>query len=147
MMATTCHGHVVNSQLVVTVEKGDIASRMSIADEELGICKVAVDSSGALPLLIAGAEAKAGDRIYAPVIDEAGKVTLVEGTVKGIVAEPRRKLVEVTLPVVLPNGTPLVDNQAHVVGMISVTPELGAGRNLALPGALVNQAQARAKSP
>lgn len=147
LMATTCSGLVANAQIVVALDQRDRAARLSIADEELGICKLAVDAPVTFALPIAAAEPKAGDRVFVPAMNAAGELTLAEGTVKSIVVEPKRRLVELTAPGAIANGTPILDSQGSVIGVTTLAHDYGAGRNLALPAALVQQAQSRGKSP
>ena len=147
VMATTCHGLGANSQIVVTVAPRSIASRLTIADEELGVCKLAVDGTGSWPLAIASVEPRAGDRVFAPGMNAAGELAIAEGSVKSIVVEHRRRLIEVAMPAAIANGAPLLDASGKVVGVVTLAHDYGEGRNLALPAALVNQAQSRGKSP
>ena len=143
MMATTCSGLVANAQVVVTLDQRERAARLSIADEELGICKLAVDAPVTTPLSIATAEPKAGDRIFVPAMNAAGELALAEGSVKGIVVEPKRRLIELALPGAIANGAPVLDGQGSVIGVATLAHDYGAGRNLALPAALVQKAQSR----
>ena len=146
VMATTCSGLVANAQIVVTVEERDLPSRLSIADEELGICKLAVDTPGTWAITFAAAEPRAGDRVFIPAMNAQGQLTLAEGSVKGFVVEPRRRLIELTAPGALTNGAPVLDTQGKLVGVVTVAHDYGAGRNLALPAALVPQAQSRSEA-
>ncbi len=146
VMATTCVGLVANAQIVVLLDQRPRPSRLSIADEELGICKLAVDSPSTPALALSAAEPKAGDRVLLPAMDADGKVTLGEGAVKAIIVEPRRRLIEFAAPGAIPNGTPVLDTQGKAVGIVTVAHDYGAGRNLALPAAYVQQAQSRGKS-
>lgn len=147
VMVTTCHGLVANAQIVVTVEQRDRPSRLSISDEELGICKLALDAPRSWALTIATAEPRAGDRVFVPAMNAAGVLTIAEGSVKSIVVEPKRRLIEFTATVAIANGAPLLDAKGNVVGVVTLAHDYGAGRNLALPAAFVNQAQSRGKSP
>jgi Trypsin-like peptidase domain/DnaJ domain len=147
MVATTCHGIVANAQILVTVEGRDLGARVSIADEELDVCKLAVNGPGMPPLLIATAEAKARDRIFVPAVSAAGAVTLLEGSVIGVATKGQHRFVEITLPAAAANGAPVLDEQSRVVGIVTTAIESVATRQLALPGAYVDQAQSRAKAP
>ena len=143
MMATTCSGLVANAQVVVTLDRRERAARLSIADEELGICKLTVDAPVTTPLSIATAEPKAGERIFVPAMNAAGELALAEGSVKGIVVEPKRRLIELAVPGASANGAPILDGQGSVIGVTTLAHDYGAGRNLALPAALVQKAQSR----
>lgn len=147
VMATTCSGIVANAQIVVTVEQRDLPSRLSIADEELGICKLAVDAPGTGAITFAAIEPKAGERVYVAAVSALGQLTLTEGSVKGIVVEPKRRLIEIAATGVLTNGAPVLDVWGNLVGVVTSAHDYGAGRSFALPAALVQQAQARAKAP
>ena len=145
MMVTTCQPIPRGSQLVVRLEERTAGARVSLADAELDICKLQADGVGSTPLKVSDIAAKVGDKVYAPKIDAAGKVTLAEGSVKQLVATPRGSVIEVTIPIASDaSGGALLDAEGRLIGITSTPHAYGAGRHIALPAAWIEAARTRA---
>jgi S1-C subfamily serine protease len=146
-LVTTCHGIRAGAQLVAKIEPRSIGVRVSVADEELDVCKLSGDDVGSQPLRL-GDDPKAGDKVYAVRADAQGKLELVDGTVKALVATPQGKIVEVTMPISAEmSGGPLLDTYGRIVGIATAPHSYGAGRNIALPAAWISAARSRTVSP
>jgi len=81
-----------------TIGTRPVAARIAMADEALGLCKLAVDGSGSWPLPSGGPLPHEGDPVFAAGVSAAGDVTLAEGTVRGVVPDGARRLVDTSFP-------------------------------------------------
>lgn len=141
VMASTCAGVTPGAQLTVSMVARNASARVTTTDIELGLCKIAVDGAGSWPLPISGAEPRAGEKVYAPKVSPTGEVALAEGTVKRVVAEPKGRIIEVTMAISPDNGGgPLLDRFGRVVGVANVD-----GRHMAFPAAWAAPDRERAK--
>ena len=146
-LVTSCHGLRAGAQLVAKIEPRSIAVRVSMADEVLDLCRLAGEDVGTQPLRI-GDDPKKGDKVYAVRADSQGKLELVDGTVKDLVATPEGKVIEVTMPIsVEMSGGPLLDTYGKIVGVATAPHSYGEGRNVALPVAWINAARSRTIAP
>ena len=141
VMAGTCAGVTPGAQLTVMLPSRNASARLTTSDPELGLCKVAVDGAGSWPLALSGGEPRAGDKVYAPKVSAAGEVALTEGTVKRVVAEPKGRIIEVTMATSPEHGGgPLLDRFGRVVGVAGVD-----GRHRVVPAGWAAPDRARAK--
>jgi S1-C subfamily serine protease len=148
VMVTTCHGIPRGAQLVVRLEERTAGARVSLADAELDMCKLAGDGVGSQPLRVSDVMPKAGDKVYAPKVDASGKLSLEEGTVKQLLASPRGSVIEITIPIAPEaSGGPLLDADGRMVGITTAPHNYGEGKNVAVPTAWINAARARAIAP
>jgi S1-C subfamily serine protease len=146
-LVTTCHGLKAGAQLVAKIEPRSIATRVSVVDEALDVCKLSGEDVGSRPLRI-GDDAKAGDKVYAVRADAQGKLDLVDGTVKELFATPQGKVIEVTMPISAEmSGGPVLDTYGRIVGVATAPHAYGAGRNIALPVGWIKEARSRAIAP
>jgi serine protease Do len=143
-LVTTCHGIRAGAQLVVNNGAALVPARVTLADQDLDLCKVAIDS-GRKPAKLATAEPKAGDTIYALGSTASGELTFAGGTVVELVATPKGKLVEITIPVPpLASGGPVLDPFGRVVAIATAPNPVAAGRHFAIPIGSVNEMRSRA---
>ncbi|MBL0141128.1 MAG: DnaJ domain-containing protein [Betaproteobacteria bacterium] len=143
VMATTCEGLAPGAQIVVTIGKRTVPARIAMADEGLGLCKLAVDGAGSWPLRVGGTEPKVGDKVYAADVNSAGDVVLTEGFVKHIAAESQVRIVDAGFPAASGNGgRPLLDNQGRVVAVATASQLGGAARHVIFPAAWAAEASA-----
>lgn len=134
VMASTCDGLAPATQIVVTFGTRPVAARIAMADEVLGLCKLAVDGSGSWPLPSGGPLPREGDKVFAAGVNAAGEVALVEGTVRGVVSDGARRLVEASFPAKEGvGGRPLLDARGRVVAVALAVQPGGAARHVALP--------------
>jgi S1-C subfamily serine protease len=146
-LVTTCHGLKAGAQLVAKIEPRSIATRVSVVDEALDVCKLSGEDVGNRPLRI-GDDPKAGDKVYAVRADAQGKLHLVDGTVKELVATPQGKVIEITMPISTEmSGGPVLDTYGRIVGIATAPHAYGAGRNIALPVGWIKEARSRAVAP
>ena len=132
VMLTSCHSIAPQSQLKVNVNARMVNARVAMTDEALGLCKLEVEGAGSWPLPVSGAEARAGDIVYAAAMNAVGEVVLKEGRVKGVLAREGGKVVEATLPAA-PAGAPLFDVNARVIAV--ATQAAGQDRHVMIPAA------------
>jgi hypothetical protein len=144
VMVTTCPVVPPGAQLVVRLGSRVAPAQISIADAELGICKLAVAGAGSWPLTIHGLEPRRGEKVYAATVNAAGDVVLLEGKVKDTVTGTKGKVLEISMPVTTAtSGAPLLDTQGRVVGVTSSTDAYGADKRIALPAKWIGEARVR----
>lgn len=147
-MVTTCHGIPRGAQLVVRFEERTAGARVTLGDAELDICKLQGDGVGSQPLRVSDVSPKAGDKVYALKVDASAKLTLVDGSVKQLVASSKGSVIEITIPIAPEaSGGPLLDADGRMVGITTAPHDYGEGKNVALPAAWINAARARAVAP
>ena len=143
-MVTTCHGIPVSSQVVVKVGPDSISANLDVTDEVLDLCRFLVAGFAGPPIGLATEEPKAGDAIFVVTASATGDVTVVEGTVKGIVASPNGKVLGLSVPVAQgSSGGAVLDAFGHLVGITTFPQKLAAGANVALPASWLAQMRTR----
>lgn len=148
VMATSCNGISPGAELVVNIVPRVLQARVMMADDFHGLCKLAVQGAGGWPLALSGVEPKPGDRIYATSVNAVGEVVLKEGTVKRVLAEPKGRIIETTVPMALvSSGSPLLDGLGRVLAIASVAQDDGQGRYVAVPPAWSAVAQPSRSAP
>jgi hypothetical protein len=136
-MVTACPVVPPGAQLVVRLGPRTAPAQIAVADEQLGVCKLAVAGVGSWPLTVTTLEPRAGERIYVARMAANGEVALAEGTVKGFVPGALGKVMELSIPIgATEAGSPVLDAQARVVGIAA--PPRGAW-----PARWVTEARAR----
>ncbi len=143
-MVTTCHGVSAGSQIVVAVGKEQLSATLTIADEVLDLCKLAVSGLATHALAIAAEEAKPEDRIYALGANAKGEFALTEGTVKAVRQIPAGKALELSMPIApSASGGAVFDKYGKLVAIATTGP--GAGGQLAIPASWIAQMRTRQK--
>jgi S1-C subfamily serine protease len=145
-MITTCHAIPAGSKLVVRYGTESLSADLSTDDEVLDLCKVTVTGLNARPLAIAGDEVKAGDKIFALGVNQAGDFALTEGTVKQVRMGPSVKLLEVSMPIA-PNGTggAVFDTYGRLAGIATTPHKFGTGLQVAIASSWISQMRSRDK--
>jgi hypothetical protein len=132
---TSCQGLSPTAQLSVTLAPRVIPARVTMSDDELGLCKLEVLGAGTWPLSVSSVPAKAGDRVYATHIGVKGEVILREAKVKSITPNGKASVLEVTMPLLAQHGgAPLLDIYGRVVAVANMPPE-SKGTYVAIPAA------------
>jgi S1-C subfamily serine protease len=147
VMATTCHGLPAGGSLAIDNGERAHAARVAIADEVLDVCRLAVTGGASRAMIVAREPPRTGDKVYVVHLD-AGKASLDEGQVKGIVPTAEGNLIEITQPVG-PDATggPLLDANGRVVGIVTAPHRFGEGRSIALPARWIAEARTRQVVP
>jgi S1-C subfamily serine protease len=145
-LITTCHGIRAGAQLVVNNGAALVPVRVTLADQDLDLCKVAIDSGRKAAKL--GSEPRAGDTVYALGSTESGGLIFAAGTVVDLVATPKGKLIEITIPIPpQASGGPVVDPFGRVLAIATAPNPVGAGRHFAIPIGWVKEMRSRAPEP
>ncbi|MGZ5101095.1 MAG: DnaJ domain-containing protein [Usitatibacter sp.] len=136
VMATSCTGISPGAELVVNIVPRVLQAHVMMADDFHGLCKLAVQGVGGWPLALSGVEPRPGEKVYAASVNAVGEVVLKEGTVTRVVAEPKGRIIETTIPMALvSSGSPLLDGLGRVLAIASVARSDGQGRYVAVPRA------------
>lgn len=130
---TSCQGIPATAQLSVNLAPRVIPARVTLSDEDLGLCKLEVQGAGSWPLSVSQVPARQGDRVYATQISAKGEVILREGKVKSVKTGGKAPVVEVSVPL-LPEhgGAPLLDAWGRVVAVANM-PDGNKGYYVAIP--------------
>ena len=148
VMVTSCHGVAPTAQLLVNLAPRLMPARVASVDEKLGLCKLAAEGVGSQPLRMSGAMPRAGETVYAIKVNAVGEVSLIEGRVTRIVAEPHGNVIDATIPIVPERaGGPLLDVHGRVVAVASFSHADGQGRHMAMPPAWVSDISAPPSAP
>lgn len=146
-MVTTCHGIQAGRKLVVLVGKDTFAADPSITDETLDLCKLSVPGMVSVPLQVAAAEPKPGDKVFVEGVNAAGEFALTEGTIRKLVKTPQGNVLDLSVPIAATaSGGAVFDQFGKLVG-IAVTPhKYGPGLNVALPASWLPQIRSRGRA-
>lgn len=130
---TSCRGLPAAAVLSVHLAPRTIPAKVTLADEDLGLCKLEVAGAGSWPLSVSAVPAKQGDRVYATQLSAKGEVVLREGKVKSVTRSGASAVVDVSVPL-LPRhaGAPLLDIHGRVVAVANM-PDGNRGHYVAIP--------------
>ena len=143
-MITTCHGIPGGSQLVVRVGAESNSANLTVTDEMLDLCKLAVAGLNTRPLVIAPDEPRPGDKVFALGANAKGDFALTEGTVKVLRPSPRGKVIEISVPIAAGgSGGAVFDTYGRLVGIATTPHSYGAGMQIALPAAWIAEMRTR----
>jgi S1-C subfamily serine protease len=138
VMVTTCHGLAPGAQLVVRLVGRSAPARVTMADEELDLCRLAVEGAGSRPIAVAGDGARRGDAVYAVSFTTDGQVAR-RGTIQALLPTPKGDVLETSIAVdAASSGGPIVDTAGRLVGIMTAPHAYGEGRNVALPAKWLN---------
>ena len=141
-MVTTCHGIPAGGKLVVRVGKEQHPADLTITDESLDLCRLALTGYTTPPVKVAADEPRAGERIYMLAPDAKGELVAAEGTIKSL----RRSLIEISTPVAhTASGAAVFDAFGNLVGIASARHGEGPGVHVAIPAAAIAQMRSRAR--
>ena len=146
-MITTCHGIPGGSQLVVRVGADSNSANLTVTDERLDLCKLAIAGLNAQPLALAPDEPRPGDRIFALGVNGKGDFALTEGTVKALRPSPQGKVIEISVPIA-PGGSggAVFDTFGKVIGVATTPHAYGANLNIAIPSAWIETMRTRERA-
>jgi hypothetical protein len=123
-MVVACPALGAGAQIKVHNGPRAVSARVTHKSEPLGLCRIAVEGSGAAsPLPVANAVPGVGDKVFAATLDAAGEARLAEGKVKRVWTEGARTLVESTGMGTGAEGAVLLDAAGRVLGVApGITP-------------------------
>ncbi len=146
-MITTCHGIPGGSQLVVRVGPDSNSANLTVTDEMLDLCKLAITGLNARPLAIAPGEPRPGDKIFALGVNAKGDFALTEGTVKVLRPSPQGKVIEISVPIASGgSGGAVFDTYGRIVGIATTPHAFGANFNIAIPSSWIETMRTRERA-
>lgn len=120
-MAVACPTLEAGAQIKVHNGPRAVSARVTHKDESLGLCRLAVEGSGAAsPLAVAPMPPVAGETVFAATLDAAGDARLAQGKVKRVWTEGVRTLIEATGAAPGTEGAVLLDAAGRVLGAAPV---------------------------
>ena len=146
-VVTTCHGIAAGSKVVFRQGADTLSAELTVDDEILDLCKLAVPGIAPRTLAVAADEAKAGDKVYALGVNAKGEPALTEGKVRGVKMAESVKVLDLDVPIAATgSGAPVLNEFGKVVGIASTPHRYGAGVNAAISSAWLTQMRSRAKA-
>jgi hypothetical protein len=120
---TSCQGLSPTAQLKVTIPPREIPARVTLTDDDLGLCKLEVLGAGTWPLSVSQVPAKTGDLVYTTQLGAKGEVTLRQAKVKSVKPKGKATVLEVSAPLLAQHaGSPLLDMYGRVVAVANMPP-------------------------
>lgn len=142
-MVTTCRGITAGVQLLMKVGEVTSKAELARANEDLDICTLTVKGAAAGIKVRQGVPA-AREKIQAVVLTPTGPAQARQVSVARSIEDPKGAVVELKAAAPLPNGTPVFDSQARLVGIVTTPHAFGEGLVAALGAARIAQARAPA---
>ncbi len=135
VMVTTCHGLAPGAQLVVRLAERVASANAAMADAGHDLCKLSVEGAGSRPFPLRPEPPRAGDAVFVVTFDN-DKLVARPATIRGLISTPRGNVIEIGSAVPpSASGAPVVDAGGRLVGIMTTAHAFGAGRNVALPAA------------
>ena len=120
---TSCQGLSPTAVLSVAIAPRVIPARVTLTDDELGLCKLEVLGAGTWPLSVSQVPAKAGDLVYTTQLSPKGEVTLRQAKVKSVKPNGKASILEVSVALMAQHaGSPLLDMHGRVVAVANMPP-------------------------
>ena len=143
-MITTCHGIPGGSQLVVRAGAESNSANLTVTDEMLDLCRLAVAGLNARAVTLTPDDPRPGDKIFALGVNAKGDFALTEGTVKALRPTPQGKVLEISVPIAAGgSGGAVFDTFGRLAGIATTPHNYGAGVQIALPASWIGEMRTR----
>ena len=143
-MIATCHGIPGGSQLVVRAGAESNSANLTVTDEMLDLCRLAVAGLNARAVTLTPDDPRPGDKIFALGVNAKGDFALTEGTVKALLPTPQGKVLEISVPIAAGgSGGAVFDAYGRLAGIATTPHNYGPGRQIALPASWINEMRTR----
>ena len=139
-MVTACRDVPAGLILAVQVGAASPKAELARANEELGICVITV-RGGASGFKVRAGMPAPGEPLYAIVREASGPPRPLQVTVGRALQDPKGQALEIKAGAPLPNGAPIFDSQARLVGLVANPHAYGDGIVAALGGARIAAAR------
>jgi hypothetical protein len=137
-MVTTCRGMTAGAQLSVKIGELSTKGEMGKANQDLDICTLSVKETAGNIRVREGFPA-ANEKLAAVFLGPTGKPLLRPASVARFIDDPQGKVIEIKSAIPLPNGTPVFDQRARLVAIVTASNASQAGLTVALPGSRIVQ--------
>src|SRR5262249_7017208 len=129
--------------LVVSNGPRNLTAEVAIADTNLDLCKLKVESGASVPMRAAAASPKVGDKVFTLGLGGRGEWEVRQGTVRSLVSTPQGNAYDVTIPIsVVGSGGPLFDAKGMLLGITTAPHSYGSNVNVVLPASWIPQMRA-----
>lgn len=143
-MITTCHGIPAGAKLVVEVGREPYPAELTLADERLNLCRLAVSGFTVPPFEVAPELPPVGERIFAVGMNFRGEMAATEGTVTGLRKSPVGEVLEISVPISpTSSGGGVFDTRGRLVGIATTAHKFGPGVPIALPATWLSKLRSR----
>lgn len=146
-MMTTCHGLATGSLITVTFGSAVSKAELARANEDLDVCTLKVKDVGPAFIKMRGGEPAVGEKIYTVVADGTRANHLEEGKVTRAIADAKGAALVLSVAGPLPTGSPVIDVQGRLVGIVTTPHAFGEGLTVALGTTRIAQARGGAAKP
>ena len=143
-MITTCHSLPAGAQLAVLLPTGMTKAELTRANAELDICTLKVKEIGSAFVKTRGAEPGPGEKVYALVAEGSRPNLLKEARVEKTIADPKGAVMQLDNPGPFPTGSPVIDAQGRLIGIVTTPHSFGEGLTVVLGSSRVARARAAA---
>lgn len=125
-MVTPCHGMAAGAQLTVRVGTDSLKADVMRANEALDVCTLSV--KGARPgLKIRSTVPDPKEMLQAVILTPTGSVQALQVSVEKAIPDANGPVMSLKTGTALPNGTPVFDAKARLVGMVVAPHAFGEG--------------------
>lgn len=131
---TNCHVALGGELVHVREQQEALPAMVTVADEELDLCKLRVNGLGKRPAGISTAQLNVGQKVFAIGSPHGLDLTLSDGLVSSLREGPAGTYIQTTAPVSPgSSGGGLFDQRGRLVGIITFQVRGGQNLNFALP--------------
>jgi hypothetical protein len=145
-MVTTCRGMAAG--MLLTIKGVELAPKAELAraNDELDICTLTVKVAGPGVKIRTGVPGP-GEKLQAVLANAEGQPEARQVSVVGAIKDAKAEALELKAATPIPNGTPVFDAQARLVGIVVTPHSFGEGLTVALGAARIAQARSAARAP
>ena len=140
-MITTCHGLPAGAQLSVLLPTGMSKAELARVSEELDVCTLKVKDVGSAFVKLRGGEPGPSEKLYAILAEGSRPNELKETRAAKTIADPKGAVIELTAHSPFPTGSPVIDSQGRLVGLVTTPHSFGEGLTVALGSSRIAQAR------
>jgi S1-C subfamily serine protease len=127
-MVTTCHNLPKGGPLQVVFRDGTSKAESARVNRPLDICVLKVATTGRTAAKLRAGDPVDGEKVYAAFLDARdGPARLIETRVKRVIQDPNGTAFQLDTTEPLVSGTPIVDTQGRVVGLVTLIHRYGDG--------------------
>ena len=147
VIITNCHVTTDSADITVKVGNGEYRAAVTLADEELDLCRLSVGGLDAPSVTVSTVKSlRTGQRVFAIGAPQGLELTISEGIVSSLREFPQGTVIQTTAAISPgSSGGGLFDAGGRLVGVVTFQHRFGQNLNFALPADWINEMQARTK--
>jgi len=147
VVITNCHVTTGSADISVKVGNGEYRAAVTLADEELDLCRLAVSGLDAPSVAVSTVKSlRTGQRVFAIGAPQGLELTISEGIVSSLRESAQGTVIQTTAAISPgSSGGGLFDAGGRLVGVVTFQHRYGQNLNFAVPADWINEMQARTK--